>query len=114
MSDVFRSVSNRSYGDNVLESIKSFLLGLALFVVAFPVLWMNEGCTDMSTVAKTAIVVPADASGALGEGALVAVTSDLRASEQVGDPDYLAPGPYVELRRKVETWAWVEKKETVR
>src|SRR5204863_6986783 len=38
----------------------------------------------------------------------------LRASEQVGDPDYLAPGPYVELRRKVETWAWVEKRETVR
>ena len=43
MNDVFRSVSHRSFDDNLLESIKGVLVGLVLFFAAFPVLWWNEG-----------------------------------------------------------------------
>lgn len=112
MNDVFRSVSHRSLGDNLLESIKGFLIGLVLFFAAFPVLWWNEGCVDPASIAKTAVVVKADGSGNEGEGKLVAVTDKLAVTERVGDPGMLAPGAYVELRRDVSMYAWIEKKET--
>ena len=112
MNDVFRSVSHRSLGDNLLESIKGFLIGLLLFFAAFPVLWWNEGCVDPASIARTAVVVKADGSGSDGEGKLIAVTDKLAVTESVGDPERLAPGAYVELRRDVEMYAWIEKKET--
>jgi hypothetical protein len=112
MSDVYQSVSHRSLGDNLIDSIKGFLVGILLFFAAFPILWMNEGCTDMSEVAKTAVVVKADSPGAGGEGKLIAVTADLKVDEPVGDPAMLAPGAYAKLHRKVEMYAWKEKKET--
>jgi hypothetical protein len=112
MNDVFRSVSHRSFGDNLMESIKGFLIGIVLFLAAFPVLWWNEGCVDSADIAKTAVVVKPDGSGSDGEGKLVAVTDQLAAPELVGDPEMLAPGAYVELRRDVEMYAWIEKKET--
>ena len=97
MSDVYRSVTNRSLGSNLVESIKSFLVGIVLFFLAFPILWWNEGCTDMSTVAKTAIVVSADGSGTKGEGALISVTGDLGTTNRVGDPEYLLPASHLAL-----------------
>lgn len=112
MNDVFRSVSHRSLGDNLLESIKGFLIGLVLFFAAFPVLWWNEGCVDPASIARTAVVVKVDGSGSDGEGKLIAVTDKLAVTESVGDPEMLAPGAYVELRRDVEMYAWIEKKET--
>jgi hypothetical protein len=112
MNDVFRSVSHRSLGDNLLESIKGFLIGLVLFFAAFPVLWWNEGCVDPASIAKTAVVVKPDGSGGEGEGKLVAVTDKLAVTERIGDPEMLAPGAYVELRRDVAMYAWIEKKET--
>jgi hypothetical protein len=112
MSDVYTSVSSRSLGGNLVESIKSFLVGVVMFLASFPLLWINEGCTDLSEVAKTAVVVKADAPAGVGEGKLVSVTSKLDADEPVGDPDMLAPGAYVRLHRKVEMFAWTEKKDS--
>jgi hypothetical protein len=112
MNDVFSSSSHRSLGDNLLESIKGFFIGLVLFIAAFPVLWWNEGCVDSADIAKTAVIAKPDASGTEGEGKLVAVTDKLAVTERVGDPDMLAPGAYVELRRDVEMYAWIEKKES--
>jgi hypothetical protein len=111
MSDVYQSVSHRSLGDNLIESIKGFLVGILLFFAAFPILWMNEGCTDMSEVAKTAVVVKADSPGTTGEGKLISATANLKVDEPVGDPTMLAPGSYAHLHRKVEMYAWKEKKE---
>jgi hypothetical protein len=83
-----------------------------MFIVSFPLLWWNEGRTDMSSVAKTAVVVPADGSKADGEGKLVSITGDLKTRDQVGDPDYIKPGTHLAMNRKVEMYAWVETKET--
>jgi hypothetical protein len=113
MSDVFRDVTNRSLGDNLIESIKGMLVGAVLFAVAFPLLWWNEGRTDISTVAKKAVVVSPDGSKkGDGEGKLVSVTGKLEPGAPLGDPDYLKPGSYARLRREVEMFAWVESKST--
>jgi hypothetical protein len=104
------TIEHRSLGDNLIESIKGVLIGIVMFIGAFPILYMNEGCTDMSEVAKTAIVVKADSPGSSGEGKLVSATADLKVDEAVGDPEMLAPGQYVKLHRRAEMYAWHEKK----
>jgi hypothetical protein len=113
MSDDYVEVTNRSFGDNLFASIKGVIVGVVLFFAAFPILWWNEGRTDLSTVAKTAVVVNPDGSSKqAGEGKLVSVTGKLAVDGTIGDPDYLKPGSYVTLDREVEMYAWVETKET--
>ena len=101
MSDVYTNVSHTSLGGNLINSIKAFFVGLIFFLVSFPILWVNEGLTDMSTVAKTATVVPPANPGSTGEGKLIAITGNLATSDTVGDSERLAPGHYVKLERKV-------------
>jgi hypothetical protein len=114
MADEYRSVTHRSFGDNLIDSIKGIVAGVIMFLVSFPVLWWNEGRYDISQAAKQAVVVKPDGAGDTGEGKLVAVTDKLTlpAGESVGDPDYLKPAPHVSLRREVEMFAWVETKKT--
>lgn len=108
MSD-HTETSYRSLGDNLLASIKGVAVGVVLFLVAFPILWWNEGRTDLSTVAKKAVIVKADGSSKDGQGTLVSITGALEPEGTLGDPDFLKPGRYAKLHREVEMYAWVEK-----
>jgi len=112
MSDSYSFSRDKSFGDNIVESIKGMLVGLVLFVVAFPLLWWNEGRTDLGNVARKAEVVAPQPASSAGEGKLVAVTGALATDEQLSDPTYLQPGAYVKLEREVEQYAWVESKRT--
>jgi hypothetical protein len=109
--DQYTEVGYRSLGDNLIDSIKGVVVGIVLFFVSFPLLWWNEGRTDISTVARRALIVDAQAgaSSSVGEGTLVSVTGPLTADATVGDPEYLKPGAWARLRREVEMYAWVEK-----
>lgn len=109
MGDSYSEVSNRGLGDNLIESIKGMAVGAVLFAIAFPILWWNEGRTDISTVAKKAAIVKADGSQKDGEGKLVSVTGVLNGEGALGDPAYLKPGAYVKLQRESEMYAWTEK-----
>jgi hypothetical protein len=115
--DQHTEVGYRSLGDNLIDSLKGVVVGIVLFLVSFPILWWNEGRTDISTVAKRAVIVDATtgAASSTGEGKLVSVTGAISGDAPIGDPEYLKPGPWVRLRREVEMYAWVEtvtKKET--
>jgi len=107
--DSFSETSYRGFGDNLITSIKGVLAGVVMFLLSFPILWWNEGRTDMSTVAKTAVVIKADGSDGAGVGKLVAVTADLKNDGLLADSEFLRPGPYAALERQVEMFAWVEK-----
>lgn len=106
------TVTHHSLGGNILRSIKSFFVGLILFVISFPILWWNEGRLDVSTVAKTATVITPDGAGGKAEGALIAVTAGLATDDTLGDPDFLKPATHIAIKRKSEMFAWVEKRET--
>ena len=43
MSDSFSSVSTDSWFSRIGKSISGVLIGIVLFLVAFPLLWWNEG-----------------------------------------------------------------------
>jgi hypothetical protein len=88
------------------------LFGIILFLVAFPVLWFNEGRTNMATVAQASVLVDGTRTNAQTEGQQVAVAGTLSSDERLGDPSYLDAGSYIQLDRKVEMFAWVEHKST--
>ena len=112
MSDQFTSVSEQGLGGSLMDSIKGVALGAVLFLFSFVVLWMNEGRVDLSEVAKKSVPVKADAVDTSANGKFVSVTGALLTDEKLGDPELLNPGSYIKLDRRVEMFAWTEKKDS--
>jgi hypothetical protein len=112
MSDQFVTITRTGWLGNIMNSFVGVLLGIILFLVAFPVLWFNEGRTNMATIAKASVLVDGARISEQMEGKQVAVAGTLVSDERLGDPPYLAAGAYVQLNRKVEMFAWVEHKST--
>src|SRR6476660_4930790 len=112
MSDQFVTITRTSWLGHIMNSFVGVLLGIILFLVAFPVLWFNEGRTNMATVAKASVLVDGASVSAQTEGKQVAVAGRLASDERLGDTPYLTAGAYIQLNRKVEMYAWVEDKST--
>ena len=107
--DSFTEVTQKGLGGNLKDSLGGVVVGFLMFLISFPVLWWNEGRLDVSQVAKKAAVVDCSSVGPDAEGQLVGLTGELGVPDPVGDPEFLKPGPYAELTRRVEMFAWVEK-----
>lgn len=112
MSNQFVSIKRTGWFGNIMNSFVGVLLGIILFLVAFPVLWFNEGRTNMATIAKASVLVDSASVNQQTEGQQVALAGTLASDEQLGDRPYLAAGTYIQLNRKVEMFGWVEHKST--
>ena len=110
MPEQFTEVTTTGWGANILKSIKGVIVGIILFLLAFLVLWLNEGRMDMSKIAKQATVISPDKIEVVQEA--VSVTGQLTSLETLGDPSYLVPGNYILVNRKAEMFAWIEKQST--
>ena len=111
MVDTFTETETTGFLSNMGKSIMAVPIGILLFFASFFVFWKTEGRINWSKVAETSTVVAADnATG--NDGALVAVTGELSSTETVGDPDFLPAGPYIELDRNTQMYAWVEDVDT--
>jgi hypothetical protein len=108
MPDKFTEVSKRGWGTNIMNSIKGVVFGLILFVGSFVVLWTNEGRQDMSEAANLCNAIKPDIIQTDAEGKPVSVSAKITSEETLGDPEFLVPGEYITLSRKVEMFAWVE------
>ena len=84
-------------------------LGIFLIVLSFILLWMNEGLPDRGALAESAELV--DATAPVSSRALVGIEGTLDADAPLGDPTFIAPGPWVQLTRVVELYAWHEHVE---
>ena len=99
------------------ESIGGIVFGLLLFMIAFPVLFMNEGRAVKTAKALTegaAAVVSINASdtSAASDGALVHLSGQATTDEVLRDPVFGAEANALVLRRKVEMFQWVESSST--
>ncbi len=112
MPDKITEVTTKSWGGKIMDSIKGVVFGIVLFLASFVVLWVNEGSTDLSVVAKGSVVASPTAVDTAAEGKLVSITGMLQSNETIGDPEFLNPGKYLTLTRNVEMYAWVEKSES--
>ncbi len=111
MTDSFTETTTTGFFGNLGGAIKGVLTGVVLFGLSFPVLWWNEGRTNMSQVAKQAQEAPAKPDAAM-EGKFIWASGTLATDGKIGDPAYLKPGNYIGLHRTVEMYAWVEEKHS--
>ena len=110
MSDRYVEITRRGFGQNLMNSVVGVLIGLVMFILAFPVLWWNQGRINLGKVAETSI--PVTSVEAANDGQLVAAAGTLTIDGTLGDEPYLDPGDYVLIERKAEMYAWVEHKES--
>ena len=107
MADHFTETTHSSFGQNIIRSLLGIPVGILLFIASFAVLWLTEGRTDWAKIAAdTQVATPDRAAGF--EGRAVSVTGVITSTELLGDPEFVAPGPFIALRRDVEQFAWVE------
>lgn len=113
MPDRFTETTTTRYGVRIVNSIKGVVVGLILFVASFGFLYWNEGRVDLSNIAKTATEINSQTQNADPSlnNKLVSTTGIVNSDQKIGDNLYLKPDRYIAVERKVEMFAWIEKKE---
>lgn len=117
MNSVTR-VENIGWGSRIIDSIKGVLFGLLLFVVAFPLLFWNEGravrrAQDLAEGRGAVVEASATTVDPSQEGRLVHLTGAAATAEAVGDRALgpSAPGA-LRMRRVVQMFQWIEERRT--
>ncbi len=114
----FTEFSQQSWLSRLGGAIVGVLIGLVLSLVAFPLLFWNEGraVRNARTLeeGETAVVsVPAERVDPANEGRLVHVTGEATTSETLRDPEFrVSAASAIRLRRVVEMYQWREHKHT--
>ncbi|MBN3033316.1 MAG: hypothetical protein JW873_04405 [Candidatus Saganbacteria bacterium] len=80
--------------------------GLVLIVLAVVVLWLNEEARDLAKVARSSPALSADQAVKAADHRLVSITGNLFTPDRIGDPQFLKPGSYLKLARKVQMYGW--------
>ncbi len=112
MPNTFTTTTTTGYGSRIGKSVGGVVAGVAMFIGSFGLLYWNEGRTDLSTVAKTAMEMPS-ASADVGpefQGTFVSTSGTVTSEVPLGDGLYLLPGEYLAIDRTAEMYAWIEKK----
>lgn len=115
MPDTHTVTSTRSWGSRLGGSFKGILIGILMFIAAFPLLWWNEGRTQkrhlaLLEAAALAIEVPSDRLDAANNGKLLYSTGLVTSTGRLQD-DELQVGVEgaLQFRREVEMFQWQEQ-----
>lgn len=117
-NDSFSEVTQTGWLSRLGKSITGVLIGLALTVGSFPLLWWNEGRSvkthqGLKEGEKIAISIAAETVDTGNDGKLVHTTGHAQAKDEVADAVFGAKLPgAIKLRRTVEMFQWVETKKT--
>lgn len=112
--DSYTETSSQSWGERLMESIKGVLVGVILFIVAFPVLWWNEGravrtAEGLKEGAAAVVSIKADAVDAGNNGKLVHLTGQAVTDETLTDETFKISMKGIRLQRNVEMFQWKEE-----
>ena len=114
-ADSYTDYGGRSWGSRLIESIKGILIGFVMFIVAFPVLFWNEGravqtAKSLGDGASEVVCVASDNVVTTNEGKLVYVTGDATTTDSVSDPKFGVTVSALRLERVAEMYQWKESK----
>ena len=115
--DSFTETTSQGWFSRIVDSIKGIVVGLGMTVVAFPILFWNEGravqtAQSLEEGAGAVVSVSADRVDAANEGRLVHLTGTSAASAPVRDEDFGFSTPALKLVRKVEMYQWKEEEKS--
>jgi Transmembrane protein 43 len=117
VSNSYREVSSQSWFSRIGQSIKSVLVGLVMFVVAFPLLFWNESRAVQTTRSLkegsgAVVSVQADKVDPANEGRLVHVSGPVTAEGTLTDEQYGVSAEALKLVRHVEMYQWTEDEKS--
>lgn len=78
-----------------------FGAGLVLLLSAIVVLWLNEGAMDVAKVTRSSVALSAEKVEDVANRKLVSITGKISTEDELSDPQFLRPGHYLKLVRKV-------------
>ena len=115
MSDFHTEVTSEGWGSRLMGSIKSVGAGFVMFLVAFPVLFWNEGravrtAKSLEEGAGAVVSVAAERVEPGNQGKLIHVTGATATDEVLADEEFGVKAPAIKLLRQVEMYQWTEEK----
>ncbi|MDF5718242.1 MAG: TMEM43 family protein [Rhizonema sp. NSF051] len=108
--DEYTEVREFDWFTRIGESVKAIGIGFLAILVSFFVLILNEGQLVVKQVAQQAIPISSTVVNNQYIGKLVSTSGVITSSETLGDHLFIKPGKYIALGRRVEMYAWVEKR----
>ena len=116
MADKITKVTEKGFFSTLAESVKKVVSGLALFLLAFPLLLWNE-CRSVQTAKSldegAGLVVEVDATAVDpgNQGKLVHISGEAKTVETLKDPVLAVEAKGLRLQRSVEMYQWIEREE---
>jgi Transmembrane protein 43 len=117
-NDSFTETTTTGWFSRMGKSITGILIGGILALVAFPVLWWNEGrsvktAKGLEEGAKITIEADAASVSPANESKLVHVIGKVETKDRLADPEFgFTTEGQVKLKRYVEIYQWQEDKNT--
>ncbi|NOZ13424.1 MAG: hypothetical protein GXO69_07225, partial [Acidobacteria bacterium] len=113
----YTDVTNQSWFSRIGGAIKGVLFGLILLIVAFVLLFWNEGRSverykTLKEGRGAVVSVKADSVNPKNEGKLVHVTGKADTKDTITDPVFEISVKALKLERSVEMYQWKEHAET--
>jgi hypothetical protein len=114
--DQFRGTEHKGWGARIGGALAGVVIGLLLFVVAFPLLWWNEGraldrAETLAEGLEIVIPVQADRVVAANEGQLIHFSGLAKPDGPIGNEMFGVSADALKLRRIVEMYQWIEHSE---
>ena len=111
--DRFTEVTSQSWLSRIGGAIKGVLMGFVLFILAFPLLFWNEGraVTTYKTLKEggnIVVSVAADRVDAANAGRLIHVSGFADTNATLADPVFGVSAKALKLKRTVEMYQWKE------
>ena len=115
--DSFTEVTNQSWFSRIGGAIKGIIFGFILFIIAFPLLFWNEGRAvktykTLKEGGGAVISVLADQVDASNEGKLVHLSGKATTEDILTDSVFGVSDNALRLRRKVAMYQWQERSES--
>lgn len=110
-------VTSENWFSRIVESIKGILVGILIFLIAFPVLFWNEGravktARSLSEGAAAVVSVAADQVNGTFDGKEIHIQGEATTSETLSDSTFGVTLPAIKLTRDVEMYQWKQKEST--
>jgi hypothetical protein len=117
MPDTFTEKTSQSWFSRIGGSFAGAVVGIIMMLVAFPMLWWNEGravrtAQGLAEGAGAVVSVAADTVDASRDGALVHVSGLATTTETLTDEEFGVAAPSLTLVRSVEMFQWREEKKS--
>jgi hypothetical protein len=115
-ADSYTEVTSESWFSRIGGAIKGVLFGLVLFIVAFPLLFWNEGRSvktykTLKEGGGAVVTVASERVDPANAGKLIHVTAKANTEAILTDPLFGVSGKVLKLVRTVEMYQWAEKTE---